>query len=584
MRWECCSSIFFLCLRCTFLLLRTGEGFAFSKTKTTSSSKQGLNPARVGCQRRGHPRLASLMSPSTAETANMFLEEYLATSAGTEEDRPPISVDTQAPPRSRCLEIRGRFEEAARAQQRRERGPPLLRKATLNSLQKVPESPALETVLKRARAELWKVQPDKKEGNLRKRTRKYAAERLDVFTKALTADQSTVVKRFKSLHRGLHPFESVLADLTVKHLALEGVADVDSAVFELNEQRKRLLNIGKSFASRAAAAESAEVAHKLLEEGLELLETEARAGEAVVRRMETVQRRLRKLPILKLHLPSVCLVGVPNCGKSSIVRAVSSGKSFASRAAAAESAEVAHKLLEEGLELLETEARAGEAVVRRMETVQRRLRKLPILKLHLPSVCLVGVPNCGKSSIVRAVSSGEPEVNDYVFTTRGVSIGHVFEDSEWGGRGDGGRGVQEILGQVMDTPGLLNRGDPKRNEMEAMTFAALRTVPSAVIYVFDLTGANSLLTTLQDQIDIRNMLRERFPKRPWLDVCSKCDVVSPEHVEQVPGLPQPMLRISAHDGTGLPTLRKEVKCMLRTIKNVLEPVYQEAIEPKRARS
>lgn len=43
-----------------------------------------------------------------------------------------------------------------------------------------------------------------------------------------------------------------------------------------------------------------------------------------------------------------------------------------------------------------------------------------------PTVVLVGMPNVGKSSIVTAVSSGTPEINDYPFTTRRLKIGHVI--------------------------------------------------------------------------------------------------------------------------------------------------------------
>lgn len=41
-------------------------------------------------------------------------------------------------------------------------------------------------------------------------------------------------------------------------------------------------------------------------------------------------------------------------------------------------------------------------------------------------VALVGAPNVGKSSLVRALSSGLPEVCDYPFTTRSVKMGHFF--------------------------------------------------------------------------------------------------------------------------------------------------------------
>lgn len=60
--------------------------------------------------------------------------------------------------------------------------------------------------------------------------------------------------------------------------------------------------------------------------------------------------------------------------------------------------------------------------------VQKALRKLPIVSLSTPTVVLVGAPNVGKSSIVRAISSGTPEVNDYPFTTRGMTLGHIQYD------------------------------------------------------------------------------------------------------------------------------------------------------------
>jgi len=35
------------------------------------------------------------------------------------------------------------------------------------------------------------------------------------------------------------------------------------------------------------------------------------------------------------------------------------------------------------------------------------------------------MPNVGKSSIVTAVSTAAPEINDYPFTTRQLKMGHV---------------------------------------------------------------------------------------------------------------------------------------------------------------
>lgn len=38
------------------------------------------------------------------------------------------------------------------------------------------------------------------------------------------------------------------------------------------------------------------------------------------------------------------------------------------------------------------------------------LRAMPIVDLETPTLCLVGAPNVGKSSLVRILSTGKPEV------------------------------------------------------------------------------------------------------------------------------------------------------------------------------
>src|SRR5437879_2188437 len=79
---------------------------------------------------------------------------------------------------------------------------------------------------------------------------------------------------------------------------------------------------------------------------------------------------------------------------------------------------------------------------------RRALRRLPEIDPALRTVVVAGYPNVGKSSFVRAVSSGRPKIADYPFTTKRVSIGH-FD-----------RGVERF--QILDTPGLLDRPMGKR--------------------------------------------------------------------------------------------------------------------------
>jgi GTP1/Obg family GTP-binding protein len=72
--------------------------------------------------------------------------------------------------------------------------------------------------------------------------------------------------------------------------------------------------------------------------------------------------------------------------------------------------------------------------------------------------------------------------------------------------------------------GLLDRPEDDRNEMEKLTFASLLHLPTAVIFVIDPSGLSGEQSNLDKQLNVRNYLRERFPRRPWLDVVSKADL------------------------------------------------------------
>ena len=247
-----------------------------------------------------------------------------------------------------------------------------------------------------------------------------------------------------------------------------------------------------------------------------------------------------------------------------LLRAMTSriGKEYAAKASNATSSIEAKEILTQGMAELEAlyehspEAQSLAALVE----IQKDLRRIPIVELDTPTVVLVGSPNVGKSSIVRAVSSGTPEVNDYPFTTRGVTIGHIVDAS---------RGLRF---QVMDTPGLLDRPEEERNEMEKLTFASLAHLPTAVIFVIDVSGLSGRLSTLEAQLNVRAYLKSRFPRRPWIDVVSKADLEMPPEVAAM--MPSGYIPVSVQSGYNVDLLKDRIEELLYELREVL---FQRAV-------
>ncbi|XP_050282661.1 uncharacterized protein LOC126723349 isoform X2 [Quercus robur] len=119
------------------------------------------------------------------------------------------------------------------------------------------------------------------------------------------------------------------------------------------------------------------------------------------------------------------------------------------------------------------------------------------------------------------------KICNYPFTTRGILMGHIAFN------------YQNF--QVTDTPGLLKRCDEDRNNLEKLTLAVLSHLPTAILYVHDLSGECG--TSPSDQFVIYKEIKERFGGHLWLDVVSKCDLLhkspvvfitdddNPDHVE-----------------------------------------------------
>ena len=163
-------------------------------------------------------------------------------------------------------------------------------------------------------------------------------------------------------------------------------------------------------------------------------------------------------------------------------------KTAIQNAANAETRRGAEDEMEDTIKALESLWLKDGWVLEQLLDIGKELKSVPVLE-DLPTVVLVGSPNVGKSSIVRAISTGTPEVNDYPFTTRGMTLGHILDEA-----------TGEKLCQVMDTPGLLDRPDEDRNEMEQLTLASMEHIDSLIIFVMDLSGGSGVKSSVQAQV------------------------------------------------------------------------------------
>lgn len=151
------------------------------------------------------------------------------------------------------------------------------------------------------------------------------------------------------------------------------------------------------------------------------------------------------------------------------------------------------------------------------------------------------------------------------------------------------------LCQVMDSPGILVRPEEeeyKRNEMEELTLAAMKHLPTAVMYVMDLSGqAGDKCSSVEDQLQLRKEIRKRFPRRPWIDVVSKYDLgVVDGALEQLDELiadnenNYPYIKLSIHEDVGVDELRTQVLRMLGEVRVVLDAMGGSAAAAKPSRS
>jgi len=149
-----------------------------------------------------------------------------------------------------------------------------------------------------------------------------------------------------------------------------------------------------------------------------------------------------------------------------------------------------------------------------LEFARKELKEFPAIKTDMPTICICGFPNVGKSTLLKKVTGSNVEIQSYAFTTKQLLTGYA------------NLGYGKI--QFIDSPGVLNRED-KRNLIEHQAYLAVKYLANCCVFVLDITLSSGY--DVSDQLKLLSDLKKRFEK-PFIVYLSKSDLISKEKIEE----------------------------------------------------
>jgi len=174
--------------------------------------------------------------------------------------------------------------------------------------------------------------------------------------------------------------------------------------------------------------------------------------------------------------------------------------------------------------------------------VTKKAKTIPDFDMTIPSVVVAGAPNVGKSSLVRSISTGKPEIGEYPFTTKKIIFGH--------------RNLFFTMAQVVDTPGILDRPFGERNIIELQSISTIRYISDIIIILFD-TSYNASLKP-DEQLNLLNDIKMNFPQVPIIRVLNKIDLLSDEEIEKAKSKFNTDFEISTKENINIDLLAKNL--------------------------
>ncbi|MBD3262411.1 MAG: GTP-binding protein [Candidatus Altiarchaeales archaeon] len=143
--------------------------------------------------------------------------------------------------------------------------------------------------------------------------------------------------------------------------------------------------------------------------------------------------------------------------------------------------------------------------------VKKTLKKFPTLKGDAPTIVVAGYPNVGKSTFMKTLTKSRVKTASYPFTTVGLLLGYKKNR------------YQDI--QIVDSPGLLDRGMQHRNKVELQAILALSHLADVVLFLID------PMQDISPQKNLYTEVKSEFHK-PVVVAVNKCDAAEEDRIKK----------------------------------------------------
>lgn len=178
-----------------------------------------------------------------------------------------------------------------------------------------------------------------------------------------------------------------------------------------------------------------------------------------------------------------------------------------------------------------------------LDYAKKQLRNMPTIDFEAVSVVIAGFPNVGKSTLLRKITTAEPKIADYPFTTTGIQIGHL--EIKW----------QKY--QLIDTPGLLDRPIQDMNPIELNAMVALEHLADLILYIFDASETSGY--TLDSQYKLYKEIKRVF-KTHIICIFNKIDLVeNVKYLDEYINKVDEALMVTATESKGIEQIIKKLE-------------------------